>query len=674
MPRPERPSATRAVLWSVTAALALRLLYLREHASSAFFGFPVLDEAYYDGAARALLGGDPGAVLGDGFRPPLYPLFLALCYRIGGPRFDAATAILVQHLLGAATAGLVAWLGVRLCPAPRHATAAGLTAGLLFAAAGPAIYFGGERLIVTLFTFSIALAFALTARALDRPRFGHWAAVGAVVGLAIQSRANAALLVPILVVAAIVGNRTEASSGSAIERRPGWGSAAGLVAGLLVVLLGAASLRVIHGGGFGWLPSAGGVNLYLGNERGADGIVPRQDRPVSYGADYRDSVAVFAEETYVDALARGEVEGPPIPARVSRYWTRRALEEVRADPAGRARLLARKALLLASNRELPNNKSYEFILAEESALLRAMPVRWWLLFALAPLGAIWAFRHGDRRLALVLGGGLLALGAGVVLFFVNSRFRVPLWPGMAALAGVGAVALFDALRRRQLRRLSWMLAGASILALVSFGIARDMDLPGAGRDHYFRSLARLESGDLEGARSDAETASRSRPEDAAVWNQLGNVRLAEGLNVAAFDAYRQAVRLKPGEPRAHNNIGIALERLDRPSEAFRAYDQAIRLEPTYPAAWLNLALLELRAGLDARASSRLERYDALVDPASPSPQRVAAAIRLAQIRDDSARAHRLWTRVPETDHETVRRILSDLDRAVDPHALDSDSS
>jgi tetratricopeptide (TPR) repeat protein len=645
-------SLGRSVLWTLLAALLVRLLYFAEHARSAFFGIAILDEAYYDGAARGLLDGQPEAVLGDSFRPPLYPLLLAACYRLGGAHLDVAAAIAAQHLLGIATVVLVTVLGARLA---RRASA-GLVAGLLFALAGPPLFFEGERLIATLFTFLATSALVLASRVAARPQsLAAWCALGATIGLATEARANGLLLVVPLVVVPMV----------LLPKAPGRRGMLTAVAACFTVLLAFGALRAQYGGGFGLLPSAGGVNLYLGNERGADGMVPRQDRAVTYGEQYRDSVAVFAEQEFAAARARGEAHGAGAQA-ISRYWTGRAVQEIVADPLGRVRLLARKFVLLLANREIPNNKRYAFILEHESPLLRRLPVRWWLLLALAPLGLAFAWRHGDPVLAAWIAGNLLLLALGIVLFFVNSRFRIPLWSGMAALAGVGTLVIADTLRARDWPRTLRLGAIVAVLALTSFWVGRDLVMPGAGRDFFFRSYARLERGELEGALTDAEVAVRAMPEDAAAWTQLGNVHQRADLPDRALEAYLRAQRLSPGEPRVANNIGVVLEAIGRPDDAYRSYRHATRLEPTYPLPWVNAALLELRASRADLARESLARVAAL---GFESPQHTAAQALLLRAQGEESRARVRIDQAPAAAREAIALVLEDAEIPLDPTVL-----
>lgn len=657
-----RPSSStlRIALWVVVLAFLLHATYFAEHAASAFFGVPTLDEAYYDGVGRALLAGADGSTLNPGFRPLLYPLFLAACYRLGGS-WDVALTVAAQHLLGVLTNLLVVLLAIRLFRRPL----AGALAGGLFLLAGPPLFFAGELLITTLFTFLLTLELWLLAglgTAEDRGTryaLGAWAGAGLVAGLAAQARPNALLLVLAFPLVAW-----------ALQRRP-WHRPllrAGLaVVAVLAVQLAFALYYQALTGRFQLLPSAGGVNLYLGNKAGADGMIPRQDRPVVYGEAYRDSVQVFSEEVYAEAMATQgvAVSDPPDPRAVSRYWLGRTVEEVGRAPGRWLALMGRKVFFLTWNREIPNNKSYRFILAHESSLLPLLPVRWWLLFALAPLGAFWAWRHGERPLLLWLLAAL-GLGAlGMVLFFVNSRYRIPLWPSMAVLAAGGLLALGTLVRRRVWRRLAVLGLGAAALAALSLSNPFAIPPQSFARDFFFRSVAQLAKGRLEAAEADARASLALEPTDAAARFQLGNVRLARGDADESLLHFRAAARLKPDEPRIHNNIGVAYEQLGQPVAAYRSYRKALA-RVAYPPALVNAALLELRAGLLDQAAARLAQAQALGFQALSLS---CARAFLARDRGDLEQARTLLEAARREDPEATSRLLADNQQRLPASAL-----
>ena len=622
----------RVALWSGALALAVRLVAVLQEARSVFFGFPILDELYYEGAARALLGLSGGVAL-DGFRALGYPAFLALFIGLAGPEGGAVAAILAQHLLGVATAVLVAltarqWGG---------GDAAGLAAGVLWALAGPPVFFEGQLLAETLFTFLMVLQVWLVTGGEGMARR---ALAGGVTGLLARVRPNGLLLA------------------GAYALAPLWEKGRRRI---LVALAALTALAAVHLGGSllelswtgRWVPLAGsgGVNLYLGNERQADGLVPRQDVSVPAGEAYRDSVQVWSEVEF----ARDRPGERVTPAAVSRYWVGRALDEVAACPTCWLRLMGRKALAFVAAVEVPNHRSYAFTAREELPLLRWLPVRWWLLVALAPLGLA-AMHRAGRRAPAAWGLAFATLHAlGVVLFFVNSRYRLPLWPLGCVWAGIGWCDLMARARARSWRRFGLAVAGALLFASVSWSAGAVLGVAADGRDHFYRSLARQNRGLDEGALDDARRAVASRPADPAYRVQVGNLLLALDRPGEAVPTLAAAVELDPSQPIAHNNLGIALERVGDIEAARAAYRTALRRAPAYRPARENLVLLELSQG---RVDAARQAMTDAADPDRPSARHLAVAGLLALAEGDCERGERLLAAGRDLDAALVESIVT----------------
>ena len=67
----------------------------------------------------------------------------------------------------------------------------------------------------------------------------------------------------------------------------------------------------------------------------------------------------------------------------------------------------------------------------------------------------------------------------------------------------------------------------------------------------------------------AEGDARSRPDDAAAWNRLGNLLQVLGRMPDAESAYRRALATGDRSPRLLRNLGVCLARQDRADEAIR---------------------------------------------------------------------------------------------------------
>lgn len=638
----------RPLFWVVFFGILLRFAYFAEHSGSAFFDVPLLDETFYDNAARALLGEGDLAGLNPSFRSLGYPAFLAVCYAAGGES-GRLVAVGAQHLLGIATALLAAALAFRLF----KSQAAAAAAAAIYLLAGPPLYFEGELLAETLFTFEIAGVALLLTYCRAASGIAPWLAAGAAIGIAAQTRPNALLALGALLAMATLRPADPAGAGSPAGRLRA--AAAGSLA-MLAALVLCAALQMPLVGRFELLPSQGGVNFYLGNKRGADGMIPRQATATSYGDNYRDSVQVWSEEVFRQEVLRDDGRGrdpaPPIsPAELSRFWTTKTWREIAAAPGDWLGLVARKTVYLFSNAEIPNNKSYAFVLAEESRLLSWLPLRFCLLLALAAAGLAVAVRAGDRPTlwALLLLAAVLA--AGVVAFFVNARFRLPLWPILAAWGG--GVLLLPRLDR-QTRRLA--VAAALALGLLSFlAPPSPRQLPGPGRDYFFRSLAYFEKGRYEKARADAAKAVELEPADAAARVQLGNAALAEGDEETAYQAFLNAVALMPAEPRGYNNLGVVFERLGKYGDAYASYLRAIQISTDFSPPYVNAALLEIRAGLYDSAAAHLDHVAAR---GAESVSYLCARAFLAHAQGDPAAARQLLAAALRLDRPAAEELAS----------------
>jgi len=232
----------------------------------------------------------------------------------------------------------------------------------------------------------------------------------------------------------------------------------------------------------------------------------------------------------------------------------------------------------------------------------------WLALA-APLA--WRARAAAERSTLrgFLGVVALVFGTSAVLlcmfYGTCSRYEVEFLPELALLAVVGVLAVERATagwpRARLAGRLGW-----SLLLVVSIAF----NLLGAV-DRYVTQRCLLGNrlsaeGHVAAAIVEYEKAVRLKPSDAEAHNDLGNALTAAGRLPEALRECRTAVRLKPAYAKAHDNLGNALLGTGQAAAALVEYATAVRLDPDDATAHYNCGIALFRLGHPAEATAQYE--------------------------------------------------------------------
>lgn len=113
---------------------------------------------------------------------------------------------------------------------------------------------------------------------------------------------------------------------------------------------------------------------------------------------------------------------------------------------------------------------------------------------------------------------------------------------------------------------------------------------------------------------------------------LGQLHEGEGRLTEARREYVRALERDPGTPKAHNNLGVVLMKMDRPDQALTQFREEARRHPWNADAWYNLGLFEEMRGNETTARRHYERaiaenraylpaYEKLGIPMPVSPKR-----------------------------------------------------
>jgi len=602
IPRMERNGGQRrGVLLAVLAlALLVRVAHWWVVREAPFVAFLAVDAQEYDAWAQRLAA---GAWLGDEtfFQAPLYPYLLGALYAVSGRSLDAV--YLLQIL--AAVAGCWALYRAGRAMAGERA---GLAAAALAALYGPFVFYDVQVAKESPAVTAVGFLLWTLAAARASGRAALWLAAGALLGALALLRENALLAAPFLLPLAWERRRGL----PAFARRAG-----ALLLGLALALAPVAWRNLAVGGSP--LPTTfqGGVNLWIGNNPDADGtyrpLVPGRQVP----ALERRAPVALAER------AAGRRLGP---AEVSAFWARRALAWAAERPADALRLQLRKLAMFWSWYEWPDAVD-TYYLRRLSPPLRLAAVEFGGVSLLALLGL--ALRIARRRAiaaAPALAPALLWIAGwtlSTVVFFLFSRYRLPVVPALLLLAALPLAAIPE-LFRAGARGRALLLACICLAALAAphfAGFRPRMDLV-----HY--NLARIAAGQGRPAAAAAHDRAALRLDPSAFLPHLtlGSQAARAGDLAAALAHFRRAAALEPRSPEAWSNLGgVYLARGDA-AHARRALERALALDPAGLPALHNLALLAEREG-DLDRARDLNRRALALDPAHPAARRLAARLR-----------------------------------------------
>jgi tetratricopeptide (TPR) repeat protein len=635
----EAPRAKGFGRWALAVfavALALRWLHLAALRSSPFLDVRLGDAATYDKWARTLAAGD---WIGSEvfFQAPLYPYFLGVVYATLG---DGPLLVRgVQCVLSALGCALVASAAASL-----FSRGAGIAAGLLLATYAPSIFLDAllQKSVLDFFLLGVAIFLAARIARTPTPRLA--AGLGLALGLLALARENALLLVGVL------GAWLLALPGLAGRRRL---LLAGVFAAGVAGALAPVALRNLWvGGELHLTTSQFGLNFYLGNHARATGLYQPFEGNRGVESERQDAIAQ-AEHATGRKLS---------PQEVSDYWAERAFAFLREQPGDWLRLLVRKAVLLVSSLELVDAED-QYLVASYSPVLRAAG------FAghfgvLAPLAVLGAFVTWPRRRELWwLHAALAVYTASVLLFYVVARYRYPLVPFLALLAGAGIAGA-----RAWVKASGWAplaACGALVLglAVLSNGVV-------AMRKESMAAITHLNVANALRLAGDGERAAEHYRKALALDPSLTDAAKGLGRPEEAIAIQEQGLAADERDPRRHLGLAALLRQRGERERALEHYQRAFALAPGLEEARRGVVELGTEAGHgllqrgDAAGALALFRSALAAQPDAPAPMSGAAWILATQadpaLRDPAEAVRLAEQSVAATAERPIPHMLETL--------------
>lgn len=560
-------SGWRIALGLFVLAALIRLLFLREMASSPLWKTPLVDAETYDGLARSFAATHRWGR--DFFwQPPLYPFLLSIVYALTGSSMTAAR--ILQALLGGGTCVLTYLLGTRIL-----GRRAGVAAGIIVALYMPLVFFEFDLIAAGLAAF-FALVLVHTLLEAD-VRTGRWVPFlfGLIGAWAVLTRPT---FLPFLIGAGLwLFVRT-------IRRES---ARRGAVVGALILCgfaLGAVPAALVHGrsasGSYSILPSSGGINLYIGNN-------PRMCETLTARPGWQ----------WTKLTTMPDREGVENRRDQPSFFYGKVREYIRTSPGGFLGNLGRKAIRFLSAREMPRNidlytcRRYSRLLGILAWKAGGFGFPFGLLLPLAVVGA-WGWR---KRIPMPVWLFVALFPAAVIAVFVADRYRVEMIPILAVLSAGGLSVIGEVIRSRARRAM--IVTGGLLAASLAVSClpgpfceeklhyAAELDFM-LGLASFTRAQAATDgvaaAGLLRDAQSQLGKALAEDPGFADAHSEMGNVKFAQGDYQGAAKSYVRALELDPEHGKALHSLGVLLYLAGSNAEAIRTLERAHSLDPSFP--------------------------------------------------------------------------------------------
>ncbi len=578
-------------------AFVLRLIFLFEFKSIPLFDTYIMDMKYFHDWAVSFIGGT-GAGPSPYFKAPFYPIFLGIVYTLLS---DSPWVIrIVQSILGSFAAVLTFLIGMRF-----FNKKVGITAGFITAFCSTLIIFDAQLLVPTLTIFLNMLGIYFLVKGIQSGKSLMFLLGGLSLGLSAIARPTvlvfiAALLFFLLWISYKASHQLNKKSVIIF------------LTGVILAITPVTVRNVIESGEFVVIGTYGGINLYIGNNIQSDGLSTRLP---GTGLDWWDEGGMsdairIAEEDAGHSLTASE--------RAS-YWQNRALSEIINHPVIFVKNLWRKFIFFIGGPELYNNFDIYYV-AYQTTILKLLLWKdivffpWGIIFPLAFAGIIlirkWTI---EKKIILLF---LISYIPTLLLFFVTSRYRLPMVPVLIIFASYFLVEGFKRLKVCSLQKKITVLASLVLLLTVCqidfYNLSKGTNAQG----HQMIAAIYSYRGDEVKAEEFYRKALIADPDLPNANNDLGVMLMNRGQNDEAIELFKHAVKFEPGEFIHHLNLGEAYLNSGLIEKSIKEYNIVLTLNPEFYYAHYNLGQCWFKMN---NPDSAIEYYNKaiVVDPELP---------------------------------------------------------
>ncbi|MFH1699897.1 MAG: glycosyltransferase family 39 protein [Candidatus Zixiibacteriota bacterium] len=527
-----------------------------------------IDELYHYKWAMAISQGD---LLTNApyFRAPFYSYFLAILLKVSSGSLIFVR--IIQLALGCLTIGIIFKIGNKMSN-----KASAVCASLIYLAYPLTTYFEGELLLDSLFTLLSMLVYYFYLREND---IKSALLAGLFFGLAAITRPTILIFLPVIIYGYFKLARREKTD--RLNLKP-------VSVFIMVGLITIAPVTIINNITSNQLipiSYQGGINFYIGNNPGADGvsaILPPFGREWTLeDADYISQNETGEEIKY---------------GAQSRYWLGKGIDYILSHPGQFAKSYFRKLLLFFSGNEISNNVPLG-ITVFDNKILSKFPVS--LVFILG-LAIVPLFFDNARKSVMPLYLLIVLFGMAISFFFISSRFRMPVVPLLCIIGGCGISSIYDNFRLgKKISRSVISIVAMLLFIFASSGLSPVTVRRDDNQALYIRGNQSLRAGDYQTAISRFDSLVNINPLFKNGYVNLGIANLKTGNTQEAIRCFDKELLYNPKSSEAANNLA-AMHLINQSYDSALYYaTMALKEKPYYKEAAVNL----LRAVVDVEDES-----------------------------------------------------------------------
>jgi len=540
-------------------AFSIRLIYLEQIKSNPFFVPRSMDPLFYHNWAVSIACGMTEKAAFKGL--PFYAYFLGLIYKIFG--INVYIARLVQILIASLGCGLIFVLGSKI-----FARKIGLLAAMTAVFYKPFIFYDAMIIGTSVTVFMYLLSLWAVIRFTESVSIRKALIAGLVIGLSVLCRPSI-LLFPVAFILLYPRKNLHKSIKTKFIKTSMF------IFLPVIVVLGIISFRnYLVSNDFILMSSHGGLNFYIGNNIEATGKFHAPPGVGRQNDKMLENAHRIAEKSTGRSLKFSES---------ARFWSNKAYKFIFNNPRQYFFLVCKKVYLFWQGGEISDFRNIKFF-ERFSGLLKLPLVSFYFIVAWSVIGICLSYYLGKH--VAVLRIFLFSNMIGIIMYFVNSRYRLPMVPALLIFASYAFFRLVSGLKNR---RFLFLFVGSLSLLYLFLGI--NMEKPSLADDYNEMALWYMTEKKEHGkAFALFKQAHQIDPNNQYVVFNMAKAYFEKNYYDLAIKYFNKSITLDPRDAESYNLLGIVYSKKGEISKSIHYFKKAIDIAPNYYMALNNLAM------------------------------------------------------------------------------------